>query len=242
MRIALLGLFGLVLAGCQASLPFLEPENAEEYEPYWRAARDCFLEATVVMHDAVLDLELTSLDALVWGEDKLKPATKQRLLELSERGTKWAERAVSAQPDGVEGHAWLALNLAMGVAGRTRTRAFFLGLPRRIRKEYTRALELDRAALSGGVLRLRGKFETLAPWPYRDHASAIQALEESLEVAPVPMSALQLGDVHHLSGNDAEAQAAWERARDMPPHQTTRFLNDRVREMARRRLELVEKR
>jgi hypothetical protein len=209
------------------------------FEASWRAARDAFEEANVRLHDEILRTELTSVDALVWGERKVTEERSGGIVDLAEKGAAWAAEAVRLAPGRAEGHLYLALNLALAAVGKSPGRALLENLGTRIRDAYGRAIAIDPVLEAGGAYRLEGRFLTLAPWPYRDREKALAALQAAEAVVPVRQNQLFLGDLFHLLDRPEEALASWRRAADMPPHPATRIIDDQVREMALRRLAMA---
>jgi tetratricopeptide (TPR) repeat protein len=99
-----------------------------------------------------------------------------------------------------------------------------------------RAIELDASYDGGAPLRLRGRFRSKAPWPYGDLDQARDALLRATELAPVPVTLLFLGDLHHARGEHELALAAWRRAIAAEADVSTRESAPEIRELARRRV------
>lgn len=227
----------LVLAACAAPVRVAGTGNSEAS---WRASRDVFHEANGLLYDALLELGPTSLDAAVWGENKLPPEVRRELATRGEKGAAWALEAADLDPDCLEAQLYLALNLSITALGKGKAQAFVEGLPVRIRAAYERVIDRDPAFLGAGAVRLKGKFLMLVPWPFRDRAEAERALLEAARLADVPQCQLFLGDLYHLEGRPEEASAAWHRVLALPPHPTTSFLDDRIKALARLRLAFLE--
>jgi len=223
----------IALAAC-ASRPDVTPTS--DYRVEWQAARDRFARANVLMHEGLLSVSASDLHALVDAEDRLGARAEAKLRELTAEGAAHAEAAVALRADGVEGHLYLALNLAIHGLTRSRTAAMLEGLPGRIRTAYERALELDDGYAAGGGYRLKGKYLMSAPWPIRDYEEARAALDEANGIAPVRQNYLFLGDLGFREDRLDEAIVAWRRALDGPAHSATDDIDEAVRELARRRL------
>jgi tetratricopeptide (TPR) repeat protein len=191
------------------------------------------------MHEGLLKVSASDLKALVDAEDRLGRDLLEELRSVTEQGAGHAEAAVALRPDGVEGHLYLALNLAIQGLTKGRVAALLDGLPGRIRGAYERALSIDPAYAAGGAYRLQGKFLTSAPWPVRDYAAAGKALERANGIAPVRQNFLFLGDLRYREGRIDEAIAMWRRACATPVHPATAEIDGAVLELARRRVALA---
>ncbi len=98
-------------------------------------------------------------------------------------GIKACERAVKACDEGVEGHFWLGVNLALLAALERALRALPHAL--RARRELLRAASLDAGYHSAGPLRVLARLESKLPRPLGGgHRRAQQHYEEALRLAP----------------------------------------------------------
>ena len=141
-------------------------EGVEGYERDWRIGRAAF-------HLA----DLVSVEA-----------TQQRYYTL---GADHAKRAIAAKEDRVEGHYYLALNLAKEVEATSDVDR--IGPMLEVAK---RAVEIDAAFDDAGPLRLIGKVYMVAPeWPTSvgDRDEAVEVLKKAVSVAPTPLNRLFLG-------------------------------------------------
>jgi hypothetical protein len=224
----------LLAFGACSTPPKVTP--ASDYREAWHSARASFARANSLLHEGLLALSASDIDALVDAEDRLGKDTLAELRSITEEGARHAEAAVDLLPDGVEGHLYLALNLAIQGLTRSRTSALIGGLPGRIQAAYTRALAIDPAYAAGGAYRLKGKFLMSAPWPVRDYAAAGEALARANAIAAVRQNFLFLGDLRYREGCPGEAVAMWRRACETPAHPATAEIDDPVLELARRRV------
>lgn len=223
----------LGLPAC-ASRPAVAP--ASDYTEEWRAAESAFVRANVLLHEGLLAVPAPDLPALIDAEHRLGKPIRTELRAITEEGASHAEAAIALRPDGVEGHLYLALNLAIYGLTVSHATALLEGLPGRIQSAYGRALALDPAFDAGGGDRLQGKFLMSAPWPYGDREEAGKALERANGVAAVRENFLFLGDLRSLEGRPDEAIAMWRRACATPVHPRTAVIDAAVLELARRRL------
>jgi tetratricopeptide (TPR) repeat protein len=213
-----------------------EVTPASDYREAWHAARASFARANSLLHEGLLEVSASDLKALVDAEDRLGKDRLEQLRSVTEEGATHAEAAIALRPDGVEGHLYLALNLAIRGLTRGRVAAMLEGLPGRIQEAYGRALSIDPTYAAGGAYRLKGKFLASAPWPVRDYAAAGSALERANGIATVRQNFLFLGDLRYREGRIEEAVAMWRRACETPVHAATAAIDGAVLELARRRV------
>jgi len=210
-----------------------------EYGHAVAEAKERFRLADRYFYTSVLGLTLTSADAYVWMEIKLLPEQRRRLQDMALEGAAFAEEAIRLAPDRVEGHAYRALNLALVGVAKGATGSVLHGLPGTVQSSFDEALAIDRTWGNGALLRLKARFLTLAAWPYRDREQAQRVLEEANGIAPTPEGGLFLGDVFHLEDKPADAIAAWRAAQRAPADRSGTGVDDAIRELARRRLDMV---
>jgi len=225
-----------ILLGLEACATPPRVTPGSDYREEWQAAASCFSRANVLLHEGLLDDSASDLLALVNAEDRLGKPLLERLKTLSEEGARHGEAAVALRPDGVEGHLYLALNLAIYGLTVSHASALIKGLPGRIETGYGRAIEIDASYAAGGAYRLKGKFLMSAPWPVGDDAEAERALGLANGIAPVRQNWLFLGDLYFRQGRHPHAIAMWKRACAAPVHPETETIDAAVLELARRRL------
>jgi len=217
-----------LLAACVSSRPATEPA-----EVHLLGARGAFEEGLALLNTRLLQRDFGSLTSEVWAEIKLTKRQSREIAAIGHRGAVWAEQAIGADPDSAEAHTYAALNLALVAISKSKLRAFFEGLPLRIRGHLDRALELDGSAID--ALHLQAKFLTLAPWPFRNRRRAERVLIAAELIAPQCRGQLLLGDLYHLQGRALLARTAWQRALAMPSTRPTR-IDHQTRALARKRL------
>lgn len=144
--------------------------DGSNYDALWRAARACYFLA-----DAASDRDLQA--------------------RFATEGIALAERGVAADPNRVESHYFLALNL--GALARTQPTGA-LGLVARIAAAGKRALELSPDYERAGPLRLLGLLYAKAPpWPTSvgDIDEAVRLLRRAVERFPdEPLNRLFLAE------------------------------------------------
>jgi len=228
----------LALAACS---PPRRVTPTSDYGTEWKAAEASFVRANVLLQEGLLALPASDTEALVDAEDRLGDPLKERMRTITEEGTEHAEAAVALEPERVEGHLYLALNLAIYGLTRSHAAGLMEGLPGRIRTACTKAAEIDPGYAAGGAYRLEGKFLMSAPWPVRDYAGAEKALARANEIAPVRQNFLFLGDLRYREDRPDEAIAMWQRCLATPVRPETAVIDAQVLELARRRLEAASK-
>ncbi|HEX5137805.1 MAG TPA: hypothetical protein VFY93_12585 [Planctomycetota bacterium] len=212
-----------------------------DYREEWQAARASFARANVLLHEGLLAFSASDLQALVDAEDRLGKDLLAELSGITEEGAEHARAAVALRADGVEGHLYVALNLAVLGLTKSRVTAMLEGLGSRIQDAYGKALAIDPRYAAGGAYRLKGKFLMSAPWPIRDYDAAGKALAKANEIAPVRQNYLFLGDLRFRERNLTEAVAMWQRACETPVRPETAEIDDAVLELARRRLKAASR-
>jgi hypothetical protein len=116
-----------------------------------------------------------------WRSDdpQLPAADKTRIGKL---GWDVAERAVAANPGGVEGHFWAAATMGNYSLGIGVLKALTQGIEKKFRSRLGRAESLNRAYAGGAIQGAWGSFYAKLPWPKRDVKKAFEYFHQSLEV------------------------------------------------------------
>lgn len=98
-------------------------------------------------------------------------------------GVRACEQAARLRAEGVEGHFWLGVNLALLASLEKALRALPQAL--RAKRELRRAVSLDASYHSGGPLRVLARLESKLPRLLGGgHARACAHYEEALRLAP----------------------------------------------------------
>jgi hypothetical protein len=114
--------------------------------------------------------------------------------------------------------------------------ALFSGHAAAIPKAIGSAIAADETFEGAAPLRLEGRFRTRAPWPYRDRTRARKALERAVELAPVPVNHLFLGDLLHVIGEEEAARESWRAVLVSEPDEVSAGVASLHRILAQRRL------
>jgi len=165
--------------------------------------------------------------------------TRHERVSYAKRGVTYCEQAIRSAPKRVEGHYYLALNLAKVAEARGD-----LGLVKPMLAIAQRARTLDERFDSAGPLVFIGKvFLTAPPWPMSvgNPEKAIAALERAMKLAPRPLTRLFLGQAYFQDEQYERAEKELKRAlkdgADLPPRwkNEARDYLRRIREEAARR-------
>ena len=128
---------------------------ADSYEIQWRVARAMFLDGQGAKHEGV-ECEAVKRDALK------RDALKRDGLRFHEAGIAHGRKAAQLNPDGVEGHFWLGVNIALVAEQAHVLRAAMAVL--QARAELRRAASICEEYHGAGPLRVLGRLEHKAPW------------------------------------------------------------------------------
>ncbi len=204
------------------------------------AARTLFQAADLRMQRASLEIAQAAkhLNVVLGADDAVGGRARSEILGLCTAGLVHAERAATAHAQSVDARLQVALHVSLIAWANGPTRALMAGYGNRLAREAEAAVQLDPAFDSAGPLRLLGRFRGKAPWPVGDQAQAKESLTRAVELAPIALNWLFLGDVLEGAGDRAGARAAWEQALTAPADASTAASLPWHRELARRRLAL----
>jgi len=235
-----------------------EPSDSEalerEAKAAWAASEaapedaDAARRATELLFQAA-DLRLqggalAALDALdgpdiatvLAADDRVDDATREAVLALCNAGLTAAERAASLRGGDVAAELHRGLHLSLIAWANGPARSLMAGLGPRLAAAIDAAVAADDAYDGAAPLRLRGRFRGKAPWPYGDVGLARQSLERAVEIAPITVNLLFLGDVLWAAGDRAGAEQRWRQASAAEGDASTRWSQPLLRELARRRI------
>jgi len=123
---------------------------ADSYEIQWRVSRAMFLDGQGAKDDA---LKRSALK---------RDALKRDALRFHEAGIAHGRIAARLSPDGVEGHFWLGVNIALLAEHANTLRAAVAVL--QARAELRRAASICPEYHGAGPLRVLGRLEHKSPW------------------------------------------------------------------------------
>jgi tetratricopeptide (TPR) repeat protein len=153
---------------------------------------------------------LTQVSRLSFLVGDLGPKEKRE--PFFEKGRSYAETLAQEQPDWVDGHYWLALNLC-GLAECGSAKRGLKLLPE-IVTQLEKALEVDPTYDQGGPHRVLGRIYHEAPaWPLSvgDPNKALHHLQKAVQIAPDnSTNHLYLGEALDRMGKKQEARREFE--------------------------------
>jgi tetratricopeptide (TPR) repeat protein len=95
-----------------------------------------------------------------------------------------AQRALKANPSGLEGHYYHALCLSQCRIAISRFRTLVQGLEREYEEHMNHAFRLNKYYDAAGPLKGLGRYFYYLPWPRKDLKKSIAYLEEAFAFAP----------------------------------------------------------
>jgi tetratricopeptide (TPR) repeat protein len=127
--------------------------------------------------------------------------------KLGKEGWALAERAVAANPAGVEGHYWAATTMGSYALGLGIVRAISQGIEGKFRAHLSRASAIDSRYAHGSIPIAWGRYYAVLPWPKYDERKAIQYYRQALEINPNNLRARVFwADLHLEEDRPAEAK------------------------------------
>lgn len=176
-------------------------------------------------------------ETLIRVDDRVGDPARTEILSLCQSGLDAAERAIAQAPDSVGAHLHKGLHLSLVAWANGPARSAFAGYGSRLVDAIARAVALDPTFDHASPLRLQGRFRSQAPWPYKDREVARAALERAVELSPVVVNHLFLGDACWLDNDQGGARLHWLAATRAAGTEATKASDDQLRELARRRIE-----
>lgn len=173
---------------------------------------------------------------LIDAEDDVPSVIKDDVRSLAKESRSLADRALELRPGDAAGELFSTLGVGLSLWSMGPFQALANGaattLPKRIKKIATDHPEFEGAS----PLRLKGRFQARAPWPYKDTAGGVETLERAVELAPIPLNLLFLGDAYWVDGQEANAIKAWKRASAATADAETELASPFLREISRLRV------
>jgi len=180
--------------------------------------------------------DLPEPKALIDAEDDVSSKLKGEVRSLARSSKELAEAALSLRDGDPAGRLFATLGAGLYLWSLGPIEAIASGgatsLPKKIK-----ALAKDHPSFEGASpLRLKGRFESRAPWPYKDKSGGVATLEEAVKSGPIPLNLLFLGDAYWINGQEAEAVRTWELATRADADEETKIAAPLLREIARLRV------
>jgi len=224
---------------CTALLPRARAEDAS-YEDLMAASRALILNADLRLQ-STLALQTapgptSPPEALIDLEDDVSGELKSEIRSLATGSASFAQRALALRPGDPAAELFSTLGTGLRLWSLPTFQALASGaattLPGQIKRLAAASPEFEGAS----PLRLKGRFQSRAPWPFKDLEEGRDTLAAAVEVAPIPLNLLFLGDAHWLCGEEASARDRWREALVAPADAETEGAAPFIREIARRRL------
>jgi hypothetical protein len=192
-----------------------EAEDAGEYEAAWRLGRALFF----------LGQEAQS-------EDERRRSHA--------RGATFSKRAARLQPERVEGHFWLGVNLALLAQVENPLNALRHALS--ARRSLTRAIRLDAAYHAAGPLRVLARLQHKLPRLLGGGTSRAHAnFERAINLAPAnTVTRLYFAEMLLETGDKTGAHAQLEALLNAPPDLRWSFESARDQMIARQMLDEMQ--
>jgi len=225
---------------CSALLPRARAEDAS-YEVLMAASRALILNADLRLQ-STLALQPDQAtppppEALIDLEDEVSKELKSEIRSLASGSAGFARRALALRPGDPAAELFSTLGTGLRLWSMPTLQALASGaattLPGQIKRLAASSPDFEGAS----PLRLKGRFQSRAPWPFKDLEGGRDTLAAAVDVAPIPLNVLFLGDAHWLCGEQDSARARWREAMSAPADAETEGAAPFIREIARRRLE-----
>ncbi|MGD2017042.1 MAG: hypothetical protein PVJ89_02900 [Planctomycetota bacterium] len=224
---------------CTALLERARAEDAS-YELLMATSRALILNADLRLQSALaLDTDPADLPPppdLIDLEDEVSSELKAEIRSLATSSAAFADRALALRPGDPAAELFSTLGTGLRLWSMPTLQALASGaattLPGRIKTLAANAPELEGAS----PLRLKGRFQSRAPWPFKDLEEGEATLTAAVEVAPIPLNLLFLGDALWLRGEEEDARERWSEAVRAEADAETLAAAPLIREIARLRL------
>ena len=176
-------------------------------------------------------------EGLIDLEDDVSEELKAEIRSLATSSADLSDRALQLRPGDAAAELFSTLGTGLRLWSMPTFQALASGaattLPGKIKQLAVAAPEFEGAS----PLRLKGRFQSRAPWPFKDLEGGRTTLAAAVEAAPIPLNLLFLGDAHWLCGEPEAARARWREAMEAEADAETEGAAPFIREIARLRLE-----
>lgn len=225
---------------CTALLPRARAEGAS-YEDLMAASRALILNADLRLQ-STLALQAGSgptppPEVLIDLEDDVSGELKSEIRSLATGSAGFAQRALALRPGDPAAELFSTLGTGLRLWSLPTLQALASGaattLPGQIKRLAAAAPDFEGAS----PLRLKGRFQSRAPWPFKDLEGGRDTLAAAVDAAPIPLNLLFLGDAHWLCGEEESARERWRQATSAPADAETEGAAPFIRSIAGRRLE-----
>lgn len=219
-------------------------KNPNSFYLQWRTARALGIWADQInMRNTLNNAKKANpknVDGILAAEKDMSPELGKKVSALGGEARGYAEKAISLNPNRVEGYYYNSLALSMYSLGKGIISALAEGIRPKLVEAAKKAIEKDKAYNEGSPLRVYGRYYYKVPWPYNDKTESEKILREAFNVYPNSLrTLLYLGDTLYALGKRDEAKRQWERIMKTSASAFEKVLEDVFKGMAKMRLERV---
>lgn len=216
MRLLLLSVFLAVPALAQ---PASAADVASRLDELWKSRDEA---ATLKTADEALTEGLKAFPddfELLWRAARARwwvadgPVDEKLRKQVAKEGWTFAERAVKAKPDAIQGHYYIALNIGAYSQAVGILKALGEGLEGKFNDELEKARKIEAAYDRSGPVNAKGRYYWELPWPKRDLGKSRAELKAVTAAHPEHLRAwLYLAETELKDGNAKEAKTCVEKA------------------------------
>ncbi|MBI5181570.1 MAG: hypothetical protein HZA06_01505 [Nitrospirae bacterium] len=219
-------------------------KNPNSFELQWRTARALGIWADQINMRNTLDnakkANPKNVDGVLAAEKEMSPELGKKVSALGGEARGYAEKAISLNPNRVEGYYYNSLSLSMYSLGKGIISALAEGIRPKLVDAAKKAIEKDKAYNDASPLRIYGRYYYKVPWPYNDKKESEKILQEALQINPNSLrTLLYLGDTLYALGKRDEAKKYWKKIMNTPASTHEKVLEDIFKGMAGMRLERI---
>lgn len=225
---------------CRELLPAARAESAT-YDELMLASRALIFNADLrIQTDVAFRFDPTDLpkpSKLIDAEDDVTSAFKAEIRSLATESRDLADRALELRPDDAAAELFSTLGLGLSLWSMGPMQALANGAASTLPKRIKKIAKAHPAFEGASPLRLKGRFQARAPWPYKDTKGGVATLGRAAEIAPIPLNLLFLGDAYWSADDEEAAIATWTRGTEAAADEETAITSPLLREICRLRIE-----
>ena len=181
--------------------------------------------------------DLPKPSKLIDAEDDVSSSFKSEVRSLATQSKDFADRALELRPNDAEAELFSTLGLGLSLWSMGAMQAIANGATSTLPKRIKQVAAAHPAFEGASPLRLAGRFQARAPWPYKDTEAGVATLTRAVEIAPIPLNLLFLGDAHWSNDEEEAAIATWTRGTQAAADAETAITSPLLREICRLRIE-----
>lgn len=220
-------------------------KNPNSFDLQWRTARALGIWADQINMRNTLDNAKKgnpkNVDGILAAEKDMSPELGKKVSALGGEARGYAEKAISLNPNRVEGYYYNSLALSMYSLGKGIISALAEGIRPKLVETAKKAIERDKTYNEGSPLRVYGRYYYKVPWPYNDKTESEKILREAFNVNSNSLrTLLYLGDTLYALGKRDEAKRQWEKIMKTSASAFEKVLEDVFKGMAGMRLERLQ--